>query len=155
MEDLIVLHQFLKRTPSITKLKISHITSAHVAPLGLSLSSLLQLHSINCPSSLILDFVPSRPLKRIALSGTHYTAQPRKFASLPPMTLEDIAVIMKSAVATHMLDIPADIYFIAPMDQHFPHLEKLCLDFVHLNHVCRFPGGPGINVSYACLELSF
>jgi hypothetical protein len=75
-------------------------------------------------------------------------------ASLPPMTLEDIAVMTKSAAATRTLDIPAGIYFTAPVD-HFPHLEKLRLDFVHPNHVRWFPDVPGINVSYTCLELSF
>jgi len=156
VEDLIIFHECLKRTPSITKLKILHIISMHVTPLGLSLSSLLQLNSIDCPSSLILDFIPSHLLKRIALSGIHYLAWDWLVAaSLPPMTLEDIAVMMKLIAVICALEIPTGLYFIAQMDQHFPHLEKFHLNFVHPNHVHQFPDGPGINVSYACLELSF
>jgi len=154
VEDVIVLRQFLERTPSIRKLKISHIYSAHATPLGLSPSSLPRLHSIDCPSSLILDFVCSRPLRRIALSGTHYIGRFWRIASLPPMTLEDIAIMTKSTAATRTLDIPAAIYFVVPMD-YFPHLEKLRLDFMHRNYVRRFPDGPGFDVSYVCLDLSF
>jgi len=154
VEDVIVLRKFLERNPSIMKLNIRSIRSEHATPLCLSPSSLPRLHSIDCPSSLILDFVRSRPLRRIALSGIHYIGRSRKITSLPPMTLEDIAVMTKSAAATRTLDIPADIYFVVPMD-YFPHLETLRLDFAHPNHVCQFPDGPEFDVSYICLDLSF
>ena len=126
------LIQFLNRTPSITTL--SFPVFSWDKPMffhGLSPTALPLLQTLHCPSCLVADFVPGRPIRRIDLDAPAIPTCGD--IRLPETGLGDglrlFSVLQQSTAAIEMLHVPVDTYFVASFGDYFPRLQTLCLEY--------------------------
>jgi hypothetical protein len=132
ISEVIHLQDFLDKTPSIIDLTVNDVFSDgpyNQLPypiLDLGPSSLPQLSRLECPTCLIADLVPGRPLKSIKISpqiaGFHSGEDAGRDEK------RTLSVLKRSTGVINTLQVPGDVYATASFDQMFPQLDTLILD---------------------------
>jgi hypothetical protein len=125
MDDYPLLGVFLNSNPSIRTLSVSHfgdIRDSFTATLSLQPTSLPHLESVQCPSFLLLELIPGRPVKSILIST-------RLNDDLDPYVediLSELATLKRPTAVVKTLQMP---WSIAKADvlKLFPDLRALVL----------------------------
>ena len=128
------LRHFLNKTPTITELSINNVQFAgpyNQLPfpmLDLAPSSLPRLNQLACPTCLIADFVPGRPLTSIKINSLILRGiQCQEDAARDQKQI--LSVLKRSTGVITTLRVPAGFYAAASCDQMLPQLETLIIDF--------------------------
>ena len=131
--EIVHLQDFLDKTPSIIELSISYVPSIRSYDqlpypiLDLSPSSLPRLSRLECPTCLISDLVPGRPLKSIRINSRVLDSSP----SREDMIWDEkrtLSALKRSTAPITILRVSGDVYTTASFDQIFPQLDTLILD---------------------------
>ncbi|KAF8154467.1 hypothetical protein B0H34DRAFT_524368 [Crassisporium funariophilum] len=145
VDDVPVLLNILKNTPSLRALRIFSATLGQWNPVLCEASILPVLEKLECPMFLLPSLVPGRPISCIQISPA------TSLTELPIERQCDVRVFGKSTRPIRALRVPADVYRLAPFWKYFPDLVSLKLEFLHnesdhpiwpkseddLEHVCR------------------
>lgn len=126
-ENASILLDFLNRTPSMLVLRFpKNETKATLDLTRLSKSALPKLRHVCCHPSLVSTLIPGRPVDSVDISGV---------ASTDASTISMLKRSTADSIST--LAIPSSLFFVTPFSQHFPHLQRLCLDVPRLESFYR------------------
>jgi hypothetical protein len=138
--EIIHLQKFLEKNPSITDLCVLQLPGTSISQppgqmLHLAPSSLPQLRRLQCPTWLIADLVPGRPLKSIKVShqivrGTQAVGGLQFSDDEEQDGRRMLSVLKESTAVITVLRVPAYVYAAASFARMFPHLETLILDML-------------------------
>jgi hypothetical protein len=133
-KDTIPLQHFFNRNPSILDLSIiedihiediqtaEHSNSLACPLLNLATSSLPQLNRLECPTFLLADLVPGRPLKSIQIHP------PRFHGEDAPRNENIMLALTRSSASVTVLRVSGDVYDVTICRRFFPQLDTLILD---------------------------
>jgi hypothetical protein len=131
--EVVHLRDFLDKTPSIIELSVINILSTgsyNQLPypmLDLASSSLPRLSRLECPTCLISDLVPGRPLKSIRINS-RVLDRSQSREDVWRDEKRTLSVLKRSTAPITTLRVSGDVYTTASFDQIFPQLDTLILD---------------------------